>query len=80
MPTPFCQRCYEKALADLKKQHGDDKRFSLDVKGMNFSCQIPIYESDDQGRPTVSYWDCERKVKLHCSLKEWERMKRDGEV
>ena len=80
MPTSFCERCYSKMLEGLRKEHGNDPRFSIDIKAVNFACKIPIYGSDEMGRPTVKIWDCERRVAIIYSQEEWERKKREGEV
>jgi hypothetical protein len=53
---------------------------SLDPKGCNFACKIPIYESDYRGRPTVKIFDCKVGKVMYYSQAEWDRKKRDEEV
>ena len=80
MATRWCQRCYELMVASFEKEYGNDKRVSMQTHGINFSCKVPIYESDDQGRPTVTIWDCKNQITLHMSQEAYERMQRDEEV
>lgn len=67
-------------VADFRKRFGNDARMQMQRKGINFSCKVPIYESDDQGRPTVKVWDCINKITLHMSQSAYERRQRNEEV
>jgi hypothetical protein len=80
MAGTFCQRCFDRMVVAFRKRHGDDPTLSIDPKGANFACKIPIYESDGQGRPTVKIWDCASQITRIHTQEAWERMKRDGLV
>jgi hypothetical protein len=67
-------------LADLRRTCGNDPTLFLDKDTCNFACKIPLYESDEMGRPIVRIWDCVQKITLTYSQDEWERKQREEEV
>jgi hypothetical protein len=64
----------------VKLENGNDPTISVSGRYSSFSCKIPIYESDDMGRPIVRIWDCENRRTLTYSQAEWERKQRNEGV
>jgi hypothetical protein len=65
-------------MARLRLEHGNDEKTFKVVRGnMRFACKIPLYTSDDQGRPTVQIWDCEQGITRTYSQAAWEQKMRE---
>lgn len=66
-------------MARIRQEHGNnEKTFKVVPGNMRFACKIPIYTSDDQGRPMVQIWDCEQEITKTYSQSAWEQKKREG--
>lgn len=80
MGTKFCQRCYDSLVKVIRLKHGAGKNIFIDQESLTFPCQIPFYETNYRGEPTVRIWDCKVNRYITYSQKDWIAKKNLGEL
>lgn len=74
----FCKRCFDKLAAQWAKKCNYDPKCHLDVKGMRFPCQIPIYDPDFNGVPRMRIFDCEKEANVYYTMEDYNLKRSQG--
>jgi hypothetical protein len=76
----WCDTCYKKYLADMKRRIGNDKNVFVDLSKISFRCRIPTFTHDLYGKPIVIIHNCETRNDVILSQSDWLHKRNTGEL
>lgn len=75
-----CKRCETNYLAEIHRMSGGNKNVYVDMSRVVSRCKIPKFSHSQFGHPIVTFWDCEKKIEIRYTQKEYERLRASGEL